>query len=154
MRRRILVPLPALGCAAEAEVEGRKVLRLRLKIGTRAPPLRNPEARALARDLERWLQGDGAGSWEAAPDLTPFQRRVLGYVARIPRGETRTYGEVARALGTGPRAVGRALGANPTPLLIPCHRVVASDGIGGFSGPGIGMKRRLLRLEGRVRETL
>ncbi|MEM3085626.1 MAG: methylated-DNA--[protein]-cysteine S-methyltransferase [Halobacteria archaeon] len=147
MARRLLVPLPALGCAAEAEVEGRRVLRIRLKRGRRASAPRNPEARALFRALERWVESGRAGSWRAAPRLTPFQRKVLGHVARIPRGETRTYGEVARALGTGPRAVGRALGANPVPLLIPCHRVVAAGGIGGFSGPGVGTKRRLLALE-------
>lgn len=153
-QKRVLVPLPALGCAAEAEVAGRSIFRLRLMPGLRVPPPRTPEARALARDLRRWLRDGRPGFWRAAPDLTPFQRRVLDYVARIPRGETRTYGEVARALRTGPRAVGQALGANPTPLLIPCHRVVASSGIGGFSGPGIRMKKRLLRLEGGLSETL
>ncbi len=148
MAKRVWVPLPSLGCAAEAEVEGWRVLRLRLRPGSRSPTPRSGAGRALARDLERWLRGWGSGRWKADPILTPFQRRVLCHVATIPRGETRTYGDVARALGTGARAVGQALGANPVPLFIPCHRVVASDGIGGFSGPGVGAKRRLLRLEG------
>ena len=68
---------------------------------------------------------------------------------RIPYGETRTYGDLARRLGRegAARAIGTASGANPLPLLIPCHRVVAADGLGGYSG-GPALKRRLLTLEG------
>ncbi len=78
---------------------------------------------------------------------TAFQRRVWGVVAEIPRGETLTYGQVARQVGcASPRAVGQALGANPFPLVVPCHRVVSAEGIGGFSC-GIALKKALLRLE-------
>ncbi|TMB16567.1 MAG: methylated-DNA--[protein]-cysteine S-methyltransferase, partial [Deltaproteobacteria bacterium] len=62
------------------------------------------------------------------PDGTPFQRRVWAALRAIPPGETRTYGELARQLGTHPRAVGSANGSNPVCLAIPCHRVIASDG--------------------------
>lgn len=82
--------------------------------------------------------------------LTPFQRKVLGATRRIPRGETRTYGWVARACGSprSSRAVGGALHINPVPLFIPCHRVTAAGGkLGGF-GAGLPMKRLLLALEG------
>ena len=78
-----------------------------------------------------------------------FRRRVLGVLQRIPYGRVRSYGWVARKLGkpSATRAVGGACGANPVPLLVPCHRVVASDGsLGGFSG-GLTIKKRLLRLE-------
>lgn len=89
------------------------------------------------------------------PTGTPFQRRVQAEVARIPSGETRSYGEVARAIRSGARAVGGACGANPFPLAIPCHRVVAAGGaLGGFSGRDetsgdwlIAVKRRLLEHE-------
>jgi len=69
-----------------------------------------------------------------APAGTAFQRRVWAAIAQIPPGATRSYGALARALGSGARAVGNACGANPYPLVIPCHRVVASQGLGGFAG--------------------
>ena len=80
--------------------------------------------------------------------LTEFQREVLDVVASIPWGETMTYGQVAERLGRhgAARAVGRALAANPAPLIIPCHRVVAVNGIGGY-GPGTNLKKMLLYLE-------
>jgi methylated-DNA-[protein]-cysteine S-methyltransferase len=84
-----------------------------------------------------------------------FQRSVLQLTSRIPYGQVYTYGEIAKKLGKpkASQAVGQALGANPIPLLIPCHRVVASGGkLGGFSGrpgeEGLQLKRRLLQLEG------
>lgn len=81
---------------------------------------------------------------------TPFQRSVWQALLSIPRGATVSYAELARRVGRpgAARAVGRAVGANPVPLLVPCHRVVASDGgLGGFGG-GLPMKRALLRQEG------
>jgi methylated-DNA-[protein]-cysteine S-methyltransferase len=65
---------------------------------------------------------------------TPFQRRVWRLIAAIPPGATRTYGELATALGSSARAVGGACRANPCPLVVPCHRVVARHGLGGFAG--------------------
>lgn len=87
-------------------------------------------------------------------DFPPFTREVLCVVRRIPAGETRSYEAVAREAGRpkAVRAVGQALRENPMPLIIPCHRVIASSGgLGGFSGPGgPESKRRLLALEGVV----
>lgn len=84
-----------------------------------------------------------------APHGTAFQRAVWQQMQAIPYGETRTYGEIARWLRSAPRAVGRACGRNPIPIIIPCHRVVASDGLGGYSGDGgTGTKTWLLELEG------
>lgn len=79
---------------------------------------------------------------------SPFQRRVWQLISAIPAGETRTYGKIATQLGDRAlaRAVGGACGANPCPLLIPCHRVVAAQGLGGFGG-GLAIKARLLALE-------
>ena len=84
--------------------------------------------------------------------LSAFGRRVLAACATIPWGATRTYGELAAQVGCprGARAVGQALGRNPVPILIPCHRVISTDGtLGGF-GAGLAMKSRLLGLEGVV----
>ena len=85
---------------------------------------------------------------------TDFQRKVWQTIAAIPRGEVRTYGQVAKHLRSAPRAVGQACGANWFPLVIPCHRVTAAGGLGGFShhddetGFHVGVKRWLLAHEG------
>jgi len=82
---------------------------------------------------------------------TAFQQAVWRMLQTIPYGETRSYAWVARQIGKpkATRAVGAACGANPVPIVVPCHRVVASDGsLGGFSG-GLALKRRLLALEGQ-----
>jgi methylated-DNA-[protein]-cysteine S-methyltransferase len=82
----------------------------------------------------------------------PFERRVLDELRHIPKGQVRTYREIASQLGhpTATRAVGNACARNPVPLLIPCHRVVRSDGgLGGYSlRGGVSLKRRLLQAEG------
>lgn len=84
---------------------------------------------------------------------TQFQQRVWNVIAAIPRGQVKTYGEVAKILRSAPRAVGQACGANHFPLIIPCHRVTAAGGLGGFahhdeeSGFHLGVKRYLLGLE-------
>jgi methylated-DNA-[protein]-cysteine S-methyltransferase len=81
-----------------------------------------------------------------------FARRVYAATREVGRGETTTYGEIARALGdvSSARAVGAALGSNPTPIIVPCHRVLAADGsLHGFSAPGgIRTKRQMLEIEG------
>jgi len=81
---------------------------------------------------------------------TDFTRRVLEATAGIPYGETRTYGEIAREIGMpgATQAVGNALGANPVPIVIPCHRIVRSDGSMGWFTGGPHIKRSLLDLEG------
>lgn len=78
-----------------------------------------------------------------------FQRAVCAAMSAIPFGDTRTYGDIARELGHPAQAVGQAFGANPIPVIIPCHRVLAANGLGGFSGQGgIESKVALLRHEG------
>ncbi len=87
--------------------------------------------------------------------VKPFQRAVLTAALKIPFGETRTYGWVARAIGKprAARAVGRALATNPIPLILPCHRVVGSDGsLTGYGG-GLPLKRRLLEMESLLANT-
>ncbi len=83
---------------------------------------------------------------------TAFQKSVWNMMSEIPFGGTATYGGMAMALGSGPRAVGMACGRNPIPIIVPCHRVLGSGGKeGGFSGGrGLPTKRQLLALEGVV----
>jgi methylated-DNA-[protein]-cysteine S-methyltransferase len=87
-----------------------------------------------------------------APEGSAFQKRVWAALCAIPSGETRSYADIARAIGSAPRAVGGANGANPIPLFIPCHRVIAADGsLGGYSGgDGPATKRFLLNHESRA----
>ncbi|MDY0012981.1 MAG: methylated-DNA--[protein]-cysteine S-methyltransferase [Rhodocyclaceae bacterium] len=112
----------------------------------------SPAGQAFAADLARYLADPDAAFALPPPTGTPFQRRVWQAIAAIPRGEVRSYGALARTLGSAPRAVGQACGANPYPLAIPCHRVVSATGLGGFAGATGGYllasKRWLLHHEG------
>lgn len=90
------------------------------------------------------------------PEGTDFERRVWTALRGIPYGETRSYGSIANSIGDprGARAVGLANGRNPIPIIIPCHRVIGSDGtLTGFGG-GLDLKRRLLELEGAIAPSL
>jgi methylated-DNA-[protein]-cysteine S-methyltransferase len=88
-----------------------------------------------------------------APAGSPFEKRVWDAMQNIPYGETRCYGDLAEAINSAPRAVGGACGKNPIPIVIPCHRVLAKSGMGGYSGQGgLDTKRALLRLEGALPE--
>lgn len=83
------------------------------------------------------------------PAGSPFDRRVWTAMRQIPHGETRSYGELAMEIGSAPRAIGGACGRNPIPIVIPCHRVLARSGLGGYSGgAGLATKHTLLALEG------
>ncbi len=108
----------------------------------------------LRRQIEAYLGGDlQKFSLALDPVGTAFRREVWDEVGRVPYGSTITYGELAARLGkdhSASRAVGNALGANPLPILIPCHRVLGSDGrLTGYGG-GLELKTRLLRIEGAL----
>lgn len=95
-----------------------------------------PLAKEAVRQLRAWLD-DPAFIFDLPlkSQGSVFQRRVWAQIAAIPLGQTHAYGELAKALGSAPRAVGQACGANPLPLIVPCHRVVATGGgLGGFAG--------------------
>ena len=82
---------------------------------------------------------------------TGLNAAVRRAMADIPHGETRTYGQIAKQVGAAPQAVGQACGANPLPIIIPCHRVTGTDWFGGFSAPGgVETKAALLRHEGAL----
>ena len=112
-------------------------------------PLLKEATRQLARYFARKLT---AFDLPLAARGTDFQKSVWKMMREIPYGETATYGGMAMALGSGPRAVGMACGRNPIPIIVPCHRVLGSGGKeGGFSGgQGLPTKRKLLALEGVV----
>ena len=104
-----------------------------LSLDTPQQPPCNAAAQRFAGELQGYLQ-DPACRFSLPPlrKGTPFQQRVWQALARIPPGQTLSYGELARQLGSAPRAVGQACGANPLPLIVPCHRVLARNGLGGF----------------------
>jgi methylated-DNA-[protein]-cysteine S-methyltransferase len=138
---RTTLPLPS-------DEEARQQLGDRLKHATEAPQL----FKDLVKRLSAYFKGQRVSFNDALdPSVaTAFQRQVWEIARLIPYGETRSYSWVAGKLGKerAVRAVGRALGQNPLPVIIPCHRVVEKDGsLGGYSG-GVEIKKELLRLEG------
>ncbi len=115
-----------------------------------APP--SPLLAEANRQLEDYFAGRrSAFDLPLAPQGSEFRCRVWQALRAIPYGETRSYGEIAASVGSAPRAVGGACGANPIAIIIPCHRVVGANGWqGGFSGGvGISTKQALLELETR-----
>jgi len=112
---------------------------------------REKKAHDAAFELDRYFEGeliDFASDVDIS-NFGPFTQKVLIETRKIKYGETITYSELAEKIGSrAARAVGNALGKNPIPIIIPCHRVVAKKGIGGYSG-GIDIKTRLLELEKR-----
>jgi methylated-DNA-[protein]-cysteine S-methyltransferase len=112
-----------------------------------------PVLREARRQLDRYLSRKLTRfDLPLGPHGAPLQKGVWAMMSAIPFGKTATYGGMAMALGSGPRAVGMACGRNPIPIIVPCHRVLGSGGReGGFSGgQGLPTKRKLLALEGVV----
>jgi methylated-DNA-[protein]-cysteine S-methyltransferase len=102
------------------------------------------------RQLQAYFRGDiSRFDLPLKPSGTAFDQKVWQAMRAIPRGQTRSYADLAHAVGSAPRAIGRACGRNPIPIVIPCHRVLGKGGIGGYSGgEGLPTKRFLLALEG------
>jgi methylated-DNA-[protein]-cysteine S-methyltransferase len=128
----VVVEFPRMKVAVKAR-DGRVVAIRYLPpaAGVLAP--QNALAERAARQLERYRDDpDAVFDLPLIIEGSPFQRRVWEAMRAIPRGRTRTYGELARELGGEARDVGQACGDNRLPIVIPCHRVVAADGIGGF----------------------
>ena len=145
-------PFGALGIRTAGDVL-REVVYLPSSFPLQAPA--NDLAERTARQIECYLAAsDFRFDLPLAPVGTVLQQKVWQVIGSIPRGSVLTYGDVARRIGSAPRAVGQACGANWFPLLIPCHRVTAAGGLGGFSnhddigGFHLGVKRWLLAHEG------
>ena len=130
--------------------DGQRHLPDELQAWPQAP--QHPVLRAAAQQLQQVLRGERAG-FDLALDLsggTPFQQAVWQALLRIPRSQTASYGALAHAIGKAQavRAVGAAVGRNPLSVVVPCHRVLGSDGsLTGYAG-GLERKQALLRLEG------
>jgi methylated-DNA-[protein]-cysteine S-methyltransferase len=149
-RGLVAVQLPARDRAA---TERRLITRCHSS-GAATPP---PEIAMLVADITRYLDGEQV-DFSAVPvdlsSLDPFRRHLYETMRGLPWGTTTTYGELARTVGLanweGARNVGEAMGRNPVPIVIPCHRVLAAgQKLGGFSAPGgAATKARLLALEG------
>ena len=134
---------------------GGRLAGIRSCAGRRGRPGRGADAaltKRVVRALDAYFRGDSGAlrGLPLAPALTTFQRGFRRALLRVPYGHVVSYAELAARLGTSPRAVGRACASNPLPLVVPCHRVLASDGsLHGYSlGAGIRHKRWLLRHEG------
>jgi methylated-DNA-[protein]-cysteine S-methyltransferase len=124
-----------------------EIVYLPRSAGALAPA--NALAERVCAQIEKYIADPGYRfKLPMKPAGTAFQRRVWDAIAAIPRGRTRSYGDIARSLRSSPRAVGQACGTNYFPLVIPCHRVVAANGLGGFAhasgGYLIEVKRWLL----------
>lgn len=143
-------------CRLGAHFTGEALTRLNYLPGD-TPLTRNPDQRAkhLEKELEHYTQHPAhVFDLLFVPGGTPFQLRVWRALLAIPAGQTLSYGALAAQLNTAPRAVGQACGSNPLPLVIPCHRVVSVNGLGGFmhasSGAPLDIKAWLLRHESRI----
>lgn len=144
-------PMCALGACFSGDALTRLVF-LTTDIAATSKP--NPDSRAcqLAGELDAyWADPAHVFDVRFAPTGTPFQLRVWHALKAIPAGQPITYGALAKQLGTAARAVGQACGSNPLPIIIPCHRVVAASGLGGFmhasSGAPLDVKTWLLAHE-------
>lgn len=145
-------PFGAVGIRTEPGII-RELVYLPRPFNEKMPADKLSEQAAL--QVERYLrEPDFRFDLPLAEVGTAFQRRVWEVIAAIPRGDVLTYGQVAKLIRSAPRAVGQACGANWFPLIIPCHRVTASGGLGGFAhhddetGFHLGIKRWLLKHEG------
>jgi methylated-DNA-[protein]-cysteine S-methyltransferase len=117
------------------------------------PTASTPLLRRAADQLAEYFAGQRRDfDLPLAPDGSEFQQRVWHRMAKIPYGKTVTYGDLARAIGSAPRAVGGACGRNPIAIILPCHRVIGGSGaLTGYSGAGgINTKQFLLELEGAL----
>ncbi|GGF04963.1 methylated-DNA--[protein]-cysteine S-methyltransferase [Stappia taiwanensis] len=132
------------------EVEARDGAIVRLGWERTGEGRSSPLLEAALSQLERYFAGTlREFDLPLAPAGGAFQQQVHAAMLAIPYGETRSYGEIARELGSYGQPVGRACGANPIPIIIPCHRVLSANGLGGYSGDGgTDTKIALLRHEG------
>lgn len=148
--------LSAPPCRLGAVFTGDALTRLDfLPADTPAATALDSRAQRLARELDAyWENPAHAFDLLFVPQGTPFQLRVWRALLNIPSGQPTTYGTLAKQLGTVARAVGQACGSNPLPILIPCHRVLAANGLGGFmhsaSGAPLEVKAWLLAHERRA----
>jgi methylated-DNA-[protein]-cysteine S-methyltransferase len=137
-----------LGLYVIAEVEGKIIRSVEM---TGKKPAFKAQGTAFIKAMEKYFATGKDTFSSYNPDyagMTAFRKKVMQELRKVPAGATLTYGELASIAGSpgAARAVGNVMATNPVPLFVPCHRVVATDGLGGFSG-GLDLKRALLNLE-------
>ena len=145
----INTPFGAITISAQAN-------QLAIEFLTESPSLSNyqskhPLVSQAYAQITQYLQAPTPFNLPISLHGTEYQQRVWQAIASIPLGQIRTYGQLAQQIGSGPRAVANACGANQLPLVIPCHRVVAQNSIGGFMQSklnGLAIKKWLLKHEG------
>lgn len=138
----------------EVDYTAKGVTRIQYVKSSSQNDSRTPREKKMQAIIERYMNGQAqkialAIDWDSIQG-TDFQKQVWQRLAQIPFGETLSYSEIAQSIGRpkAARAVGTACGANPVMLAVACHRVVGAAGLGGFSGGGLPMKRKLLAGEG------
>lgn len=148
MRHLLTIPSP-VGDLTLAEEDGALVS---IAWGGARQGNGSPLLAEAARQLDAYFAGARQNfDLPLNPAGSPFEQRVWTAMRRIPYGKTQCYGEFAEAIGSAPRAVGGACGRNPIPIVVPCHRVLAKTGLGGYSGDGgLKTKQTLLSLEGAL----
>ena len=136
-------------------LEGSRLIKLDYLTRRKSKKPTSKYAEKIRDKIERYLDANSKVKTlkvDVTLDVTPFQQKVLKQLELIPFGETKTYGEIAKKLKTSPRAVGNACRNNPLPIIIPCHRVISVNGMGGYNGATDGdmmdVKAQLLKLEG------
>lgn len=136
-------------------LEGSRLIKLDYLTRRKSKKPTSKYAEKIRDKIERYLDANSRVKTlkvDVTLDVTPFQQKVLKQLELIPFGETKTYGEIAKKLKTSPRAVGNACRNNPVPIIIPCHRVISVNGMGGYNGATDGdmmdVKAQLLKLEG------
>lgn len=144
----------AVVCRGQKKLEITSIQYLLTKTPSKTPsdPAEKTLILSLQKDLEKyWQNPKHKFTVPLAPEGTSLQKRVWKALQKIPSGKTITYGELALQIGTGARVIGNACRKNPILILIPCHRVVAKNGLGGFGGDTSGKlidnKKYLLRHE-------
>jgi methylated-DNA-[protein]-cysteine S-methyltransferase len=148
----VAAPFGAVGIFAFNEQVSIELLTETMLTASAPKPAENKTVQKIASQIEAYF--NNAKSDFSLPIVqhgTPYQQRVWQAISAIPRGRVLTYGDIAAQIGSGPRAVANACGANNLPLIVPCHRVVAKGGLGGFmqgNPSGLKIKKWLLKHEG------
>ncbi len=140
-------PFPRMRCLLGVQIEDDRLVELDYLFSDIEPvEARTPLASRVAEQLAAYF-GDSACGFDLPIELkgTPFQQRVWSALRAIPVGKRVTYGALAKELGSSPRAIGNACRTNPLPIIVPCHRVVAASGLGGYAGRIAGRNMRIKR---------
>ena len=153
---RVLMSTEIGEVAFSCDEQGLSSLLMQQTVGSKSPfevDMVSKMGKLVIAELEQYFSSaKGFSAIPLNPKGTDFQKSVWAALSKIPLGETRTYGQIAKSLNSSPRAVGNACRRNPVQIIIPCHRVISANGIGGYvgetGGKQLDIKRWLLKHEG------